>query len=218
MTLVIKPTSIILCGGKALRFGHNKAIDSVGGCTVIERIMRVLEPLSSQIIAVTSADKTDIPLAGKAKVVTDVYPERGPLGGIYTGLLHAQSDLALVFGCDMPFLNAKLISLMLDLADGFDVVVPRLGGRYFEPLHAIYAKTCLVKMKGQLESGQLSIWPVLRELHTRYIEKEEYLPLDPRMLSFFNINTPEDFERANRIAAQMDAVHTSIEENSGVNP
>jgi molybdopterin-guanine dinucleotide biosynthesis protein A len=208
MTTVIKPTSVILCGGKALRFGSSKAITSVGGRTVIERIIRVLEPLSSQIIAVTSAEKTDIPVADKAKVVTDVYPGRGPLGGIYTGLLHAQSDLTLVVGCDMPFLNAKLMSLMLDLTDGFDAVVPRLGGRYVEPLHAIYAKTCLMKIKNQLESGQLSIWPVLRELHARYMEEDEYLPLDPRMLSFFNINTVEDFKRANQIAAQLDAAHS----------
>jgi molybdopterin-guanine dinucleotide biosynthesis protein A len=208
MTTAMKPTSVILCGGKALRFGRSKAIASVGGCTVIERIIRVLEPLSSQIIAVTSADKTDIPVVGKAKVVTDVYPGRGPLGGIYTGLLHAQSDLALVVGCDMPFLNAKLISLMLDLADGFDVVAPRLGDGYIEPLHAVYAKTCLMKMRSQLERGQLSTWSVLRELHARYMETEEYLPLDPRMLSFFNINTLKDLELANQIAAHLDAAHS----------
>jgi molybdopterin-guanine dinucleotide biosynthesis protein A len=59
-------------------------------------------------------------------------------------------------------------------------------------------------MKESLESGQRPVWPVLRNLNTRYVEKEEYLPLDPRMLSFFNINTREDLERANRIAAQLD--------------
>ena len=208
MTTAIKPTSIILCGGKALRFGRDKAYASIGGCRVMERIIKVLEPISGEIITVASAEKTVIPVWGKHKVVTDVYPNSGPLGGIYTGLLYAQSDLAIVVGCDMPFLNTKLISLMLDLAKGFDVVVPRLGGRYVEPLHAVYAKTCLVKMKSQLESGQLSTWQVLQKLHTRNMEKEEYLPLDPRMLSFFNINTPEDFERANRIAAQLDAAHT----------
>jgi molybdopterin-guanine dinucleotide biosynthesis protein A len=208
MTIAIKPTSVILCGGKALRFGRSKAIASVGGFTVIQRIIRVLEPLSSQIIAVTSAEKTDIPVADKARVVTDVYPERGPLGGIYTGLLHAQSDFALVVGCDMPFLNAEMISLMLDLVDGFDVVAPRLGNGYIEPLHAVYAKTCLIKMRSQLESGQLSIWSALRELHARYMETEEYLPLDPSMLSFFNINTLKDLERANQIAAQLDAAHS----------
>lgn len=175
---------------------------------MIERIIRVLKPLSSQIIAVTSAEKTDIPTASRVEIVTDVYPGRGPLGGIYTGLLHAQSDLALVVGCDMPFLNAKLISLMLDLADGFDVVAPRLGNGYIEPLHTVYAKTCLIKMRSRIESGQLSIWSVLRELHTRYMETEEYLPLDPRMLSFFNINTLKDLERANQIAAQLGAANS----------
>jgi len=97
---------------------------------------------------------------------------------------------------------------MLDLADGFDVVAPRLGDGYIEPLHAVYAKTCLMKMRSQLERGQLSTWSVLRELHARYMETEEYLPLDPRMLSFFNINTLKDLELANQIAAQLGAANS----------
>ncbi|MGA2158505.1 MAG: molybdenum cofactor guanylyltransferase [Dehalococcoidia bacterium] len=202
--IAAKPASIILCGGTTRRFGGNKANASVGGRQVIERIFKVLEPLSSRIIAVTSGENTDVRIPDGAVVVVDIYPGRGPLGGIYTGLLHAHSDFALVVGCDMPFLNAGLISFMFSLADGFDAVAPRIGGRYIEPLHTVYTRACLARIESQLKSGQQSIWPVLRELNTRYMEKKEYLPLDPRLLSFFNINVPEDLERANRIAAQLD--------------
>jgi molybdopterin-guanine dinucleotide biosynthesis protein A len=165
----------------------------------------VLEPLSSRIIAVTSGENSDVRIPDRAAVVADIYTGRGPLGGIYTGLLNAHSGIALVVACDMPFLNARLISFMFSLVDGYDAVAPRLGGRYIEPLHTVYTQACLAKIKEQLESGQRSIWPVLRELNTRYLEKEEYLPIDPRMLSFFNINVLEDLERANRIAAELNA-------------
>jgi molybdopterin-guanine dinucleotide biosynthesis protein A len=204
MTAVVKPASVILCGGRTRRFGGNKANACVGGHPVIERIFRVLEPLSSRVIAVTSGEDTGIHIPGGVVVVADVYPGMGPLGGIYTGLLHADSGLALVVGCDMPFLNTRLLSFMFGFADSFDAVAPRLSGKYVEPLHAVYSTSCLPKMKESLESGQRPVWPVLRNLNTRYVEKEEYLPLDPRMLSFFNINTREDLERANRIAAQLD--------------
>ena len=201
----MKPVSIILCGGKERRFGRSKATAVVGGVTVLQRVIGVLGPLSRQVIVVTSPEKADIAVGNGVVLVTDAYPGRGPLGGIYTGLARVESDLAIVVACDMPFLNPALLSRMVELTKGYDAVVPRLAGTMVEPLHAVYAQTCLAPMKARLEAGQLSIAPLLRELRVRYLEKEEYLPLDPRMLSFFNINYPEDLDRANRIAAQVDA-------------
>jgi molybdopterin-guanine dinucleotide biosynthesis protein A len=202
--IATKPTSIILYGGKERRFGRSKATASVGGQMVIERILAVLEPLSSKIVAVTSPEKPDVPVMGKATIVTDSFPGKGPLGGIYTGLQNTEGDLAIVVGCDMPFLNAALLTRMVEMAEGYDAVVPRLAGEMVEPLHAVYARSCLPEMRARLERGELSITQLLKQLHVRYMEKEEYLPFDPRMLSFFNINYPDDLERANRIAAGIE--------------
>jgi molybdenum cofactor guanylyltransferase len=208
----MKVSAIILCGGKERRFGgRNKAFVSVGGRNVIDRVIETLCLLSEQIILVTSPEK-DIPLSqDNIKVVRDEFPGKGPLGGTYTGLLAADSEYAVVVGCDMPFLNVKILTYMVDIANGFDIVVPRMSGRLFEPLHGVYAKRCVLKMKTHLEAGFLSITPILSEFKVRYLEKEEYLPLDPKMLSFFNINYPEDLERANRIAAQIDVRKHSSE-------
>jgi molybdopterin-guanine dinucleotide biosynthesis protein A len=203
----MKATSIILYGGKERRFGSrtSKALASVGGRPVIERIMSVLEPISSQIVIVTSPEKMDIPLAGRAAVVIDAYPGKGPLGGIYSGLLRAECHLSIVVACDMPFLNATLLTRMVQMAAGMDVVVPRLAGGMVEPLHAIYDRTCLAKMKDRLEAGHLPITPLFQQLRVRYVERAEYLVIDPRMLSFFNLNSVEDLARANRIAHQLDS-------------
>jgi molybdopterin-guanine dinucleotide biosynthesis protein A len=204
MTSAVKPESIILCGGRTRRFGGDKFNAPVGGRPIIDRIFTALEPISSRIIAVTSNSTADLRLPDKAVIVSDAYPGSGPLGGIYTGLLNACSNCVIVVGCDMPFLNSKLINLMLSIADGYDAVAPRLDGGYIEPLHTVYTRACLDSIRSRVESGQQSIWPVLKEVNTRYLEREEYLPLDPLMLSFFNINVPADLERANRIAAQLD--------------
>jgi molybdopterin-guanine dinucleotide biosynthesis protein A len=197
-------SAIILCGGKERRFGgRNKFLATVGGRTVIDRVIETLRPLTNRIILVTSPEK-DIILEHDVRIVRDAYPGTGPLGGVYTGLVAADSEYAIVVGCDMPFLNPVLLTYMLDIAPGYDIVVPRLGGRMLEPLHAVYARTCIPKMKARLEKGILAITPLFAELKVRYLEKEEYLPPDPQMLSFFNINYPDDLERANRIAAEVD--------------
>ena len=197
-------SAIILCGGKERRFGgRNKFLATVGGRTVIDRVIETLRPLANRIILVTSPEK-DIILEHDVRIVRDAYPGTGPLGGVYTGLVAADSEYAIVVGCDMPFLNPVLLTYMLDIAPGYDIVVPRLGGRMVEPLHAVYARTCIPKMKARLEKGILAITPLFAELRVRYLEKEEYLPPDPQMLSFFNINYPDDLERANRIAAEVD--------------
>ena len=207
----MKASAIILWGGKERRFGgHNKALASVGGRPVIDRVIGTISLLSDQIIIVASPER-DIPQKYNATVVRDQYPGKGPLGGIYTGLLALDNEYVIVAGCDMPFLNVKILKYMLDIATGYDIVVPRLGGRMVEPLHAVYAKACAPKMKERLDSGKLSISPLFSELKVRYLEKEEYLPLDPQMHSFFNINFPEDLERANRIAAEIDSEHSTLE-------
>ena len=174
-----KPTSIILCGGKERRFGRSKASACVGGLRVMDRVINVLAPLSHDLIVVTSLEKQDLPVAGKAKIVTDRYPSKGPLGGICTGLMHADSPLAIVVACDMPFLNGVLLNYMLGIADAFDAVIPRLEGEMLEPLHAVYAKSCLREMESQIERGELAIASVFKRLRVRYVAKAEYLPSIP---------------------------------------
>jgi len=198
----MKTTTIILCGGKNLRLGRNKALELIGGKSLIEWVMERLRPLSSQSLVVTAKEKLDLPVADKAEILVDVYPEKGPLGGIYTGLIAAKSSPSIVVACDMPFLNTDLLSYMLELAPGFDAVVPRLARGLVEPLHAVYAKTCLPRMKAQLESNQLAIYPLLKELRVRYVKEAECRRFDPALLSFFNINYQSDLDWANRFISQ----------------
>jgi molybdopterin-guanine dinucleotide biosynthesis protein A len=201
----MKVTAIILAGGKNLRLGKNKALETIGGKSIIERVIERLRPLASQMLIVTSAEGNHLPGAGGVEFLTDLYPAYGPLGGIYTGLVAARSSHSLVVACDMPFLNTSLLGYMIEQAADFDAVVPRLDGDMIEPLHAVYSASCLEKIKERLERKQLSVNQFVRTLRVWYIEKAEIQRFDPELLSFFNINYPDDLERAKTIAAREKA-------------
>ncbi|MFC2017483.1 molybdenum cofactor guanylyltransferase [Chloroflexota bacterium] len=192
----MKVTSIVLAGGKSLRLGRSKALETIGGKSLIECVVEQLRPLASQILIVTSREQSDLPVAYKAEILVDIYPNKGPIGGIYTGLLASQSSHSVVVACDMPFVNVELLRYMIELSPGFDAVVPRLGEGKVEPLHAVYSRRCLDNMKTQLEHDQLEIRRFLDTVYVRYVELAECQRLDPQLLTFFNINYQSDLDQA----------------------
>ncbi|MFC1865033.1 molybdenum cofactor guanylyltransferase [Chloroflexota bacterium] len=195
-------SSIVLAGGKNLRLGRSKALEAIGDKSLLERVIERLSPLTNQILIVTSQEQSDLLVTAKAEILVDLYPDKGPLGGIYTGLLASHSSHSIVVACDMPFLNSELLRYMIELSRDFDAVVPRLGEGMAEPLHAIYSKSCLGNIKARLERNQLGVHSFLNTVHVRYIERAECQRLDPQLLSFFNINYQADLDRAIALAAK----------------
>ena len=198
----MKVTSIILAGGKNLRLGRSKALETIDGKSLIDCVIERLKPLTNQILVVTSQEQLDFPVTCNAEILPDLYPGKGPLGGIYTGLLAARSSYSIVVACDMPFLNTELLRYMVELSSDYDAVVPRLGERMIEPLHAIYSKSCLGNMKTRLERNQLGVHSFLNTVRVRYVEQAECQRLDPELLSFFNINYQSDLDQAIALAAK----------------
>ena len=198
----MKVTSIVLAGGKSRRLGRSKALETIGGKSLIECVIERLRPLTSQMLIVTSREQLDLPVVSKAEILVDLYPDKGPLGSIYTGLLASRSSQSIVVACDMPFLNASLLGYMVELAADFDAVVPRLDEGMLEPLHAIYSQSCLDIMKTRLEHNQLGVGSFLSAVRVRYVERAECQRLDPQLLSLFNINYQSALERAIALAAE----------------
>jgi len=192
-------TSIILAGGKGSRLGRCKLSESLCGKSLIEHVIGRLEPISNQILIVTAEVQSRLLITHKAEVVTHLYPGKGPLGGIYTGLLASKSPYSLVVGCDMPFLNISLLLYMISLIQGPDAIVPRLEMDKIEPLHAIYSRRCTDIIQTQLEHEHLKISQALDKLCIRYVERKECIRFDSHLLSFFNINSPADLRRATKI-------------------
>lgn len=192
-------SGIVLAGGRSRRLGVSKASVTVGGVPLIERVLDQLSQVSDDVIVVTNDAEACGSLS--VKVVRDVWPGKGTLGGIYTGLQAARHERALVTGCDMPFLDVRLLRFMILLSEDYDVVMPNLDG-LLEPLHAVYSKASLEPIERLLQAGDLRIVHFLPEVRVRYVDRAEVAILDPQLLSFFNVNTPEDLQRAEELASQ----------------
>jgi molybdopterin-guanine dinucleotide biosynthesis protein A len=195
---------IVLAGGKGLRLGRDKALETVDGQSLLQRVVTRLDSFSSEIIIVTAKGKS-LPQFWRNpsfRVVADAYPGRGALVGLATGLAASKARYNLAVACDMPFLNQALLRYMLGLKSGFDLVVPRVG-EYVEPLHSVYARSCLAPMERLLEQGDMKVDALLGLVKVRYVEADEVERFDPRHLSFFNVNTDADLERAQQLAKEI---------------
>ena len=189
-----------MAGGHSSRLGRDKSAELVDGLSLVGRVVNRLEPLSTKILLVISQRQLYSSFLShteyvKTRIVTDIYPEMGPLGGIYTGLIYSTSHVNLTVACDMPFLKCDLLRHMIDLSSGFDAVVPRIGNLR-EPLHAVYTKGCLPTIEKMLNEDNRRVMDLLDSVKVRYVDKDEIERFDSAHLSFFNINTQADLERA----------------------
>ena len=194
---------IILAGGNSTRLGYDKVTAPLTQERLLERVLEKVD-FARRIIIVTGKGIRNIPRsAGCAniEVIGDAIPGRGPLGGIYSGLLASDADLNVVVACDMPFLCRELIGYMLEQTPGYDAVIPRMGD-LVEPLHAVYAKTSLKPIEDKLKAGRLGVHKLFSYLKVRYVKQDEIERFDPDCRSFFNINTEADLLTARRITRE----------------
>ena len=176
----------ILAGGRASRLGGiNKGTLTVGALPIIDRQLETLRQVASHLFVVGRDDA--VWTARQLTVVHDAVPGAGPLGGIYTAVLHSPCERTLVVACDMPFLSVDLLHRMAAV-DGADVVIPR-SSRGREPLCAIYARTCAADIAARLAEGkyEASTLPAGARIAELAVEDDH---------GFMNVNTPHDHERA----------------------
>ncbi len=173
--------------------GKNKAFLEIMGQRIIDRTKQLFVDLFDEVFLVTNSPLEYLDL--NLRMVSDLFPEGGALGGIYTGLFHASHSHAFVAACDMPFLNKALISHLSALSPGYDIVIPKMKDGW-QPLHAVYSQKCLPLMEDLLRRSNLKIIDFFHKVNKREVTTEEILPFDPQLVSFLNINTPEDLARA----------------------
>ena len=192
-------TVAVQAGGRSSRMGSDKALLRLDGIPLIERLLQRVSGLGEEILITTNRPQ-DYQYLG-LRMASDPEPGAGALHGLRTALEAARGQTVLVLACDMPFVSRPLLEHMLQLAEAADLVVPRRGGEY-EPLHAVYSKGCLPALEAALQRGQRRMISFFPSLNLRTVEQEEIDRLDPEGLSFFNVNTPEDLRKAERILAQ----------------
>lgn len=193
-------TALVLAGGRATRLGGvNKALVEVGGKMLLERVLDALRPLADQIVVVGHlADDARVP---DVQVVPDLFQGGSTLVAIYSGLSVARNEVALVVGCDMPFLSTEVLARVARLSQDHDLAVPRVRG-HLEALHAAYRRSCLPTMEMAIQRQQWKIIDFYPEVRVRLVEDWEVRDLDPDLRSFLNVNTPADLERARSLAGR----------------
>lgn len=195
-------TAIILAGGKSLRLGRSKLLETIEGKSLIQWVVDRLATLSTEIVIATARGEI-IPCSSsvKIKTVADIYPGKGPLAGIHSGLIASSSPRAIVVGCDTPFLSVGLLRYMAQISSTFDIVVPRIKNEV-EPLCAVYSKNCLGPIQELLERDERQIRKLFSMVKVKYVEEDKIDSFDPEHLSFFNVNSQDDLERARKLAAE----------------
>ncbi len=191
-------TAAILGGGEARRLGgRDKSTLLVGGRTILDRQLSVLGDLGVPVLLVGVERR---PGTHGVTQVPDRLPGHGALGGLYTALVASQTDHVVVIACDMPFLTASFLAHLAAVPDAVDAVVPRAADG-LHPLCSRYHRRAAPVILRHLEAGRLRVGEALSKLTVREIGPEELAPFDPGGTLLFNVNTPDDYQRANAIAA-----------------
>jgi molybdopterin-guanine dinucleotide biosynthesis protein A len=193
-------TGIILAGGKSRRMGRDKAFLPFGQGVLIERVIAALQGVVDAILLITNTP--ELYRRFGLPMFADVIPEAGSLGGIYTGLVHANTPYSLCLACDMPFVKPDFLRLLCAVAPEADVVIPR-NAEDFQPLCAVYSQACREPIRHCIERGRLKITGFFDQVRVRVIEGEELARYDPQDVMFFNANTPEEYEQARRLAEHL---------------
>ncbi len=176
--------------------GRDKALVELAGRPMLAHVMERISGLGQARTLLVSNNHAAHARFG-LEMVRDSLPARGALGGIHTALLHSETEHTLVVACDMPCLSPALLQHMLALrAEGeHDVIVPRVAG-YPQGLHAVYSQACLAPVRAQIEAGRLKVIGFYGQVRARYLDEEEWGPLDATGRALLNVNTMQELAAA----------------------
>ena len=180
--------------------GQPKAWLPLGPETMLQRVVRLLEPVSDQIVVVASEAQRLPELSSHVRVAHDLVPAGGPLEALRAGLeaLEDFADWAYVTGTDAPFLKADWISRLAAQAEGHDLILPVDHDR-MHPLAALYrVPPTRLAVEAMLAESDRRLMDLAARLRTRRVAVESMRAVDPDLETLRNLNTPEDYEQAVR--------------------
>jgi molybdopterin-guanine dinucleotide biosynthesis protein A len=205
-------TIVIQAGGESRRMGQDKALLPFLGQPLIERILKRISGLADEILVSTNNPGAfqflGVPL------YPDLVPDRGALGGLYTALRAASHPSVGIVACDMPFLNPDLLAFEREklMETKADIVIPDTNSG-LEPFHAVYRRsTCLGPVKSALDAGKWRVDAWFYQIKLLALTSEEMRLYDPHLVSFWNVNTPEDLLHAQKMAVKIKSPRNNFDD------
>ncbi|UNC93367.1 molybdenum cofactor guanylyltransferase [Candidatus Contubernalis alkaliaceticus] len=189
-------SAVVLAGGSSKRMGKDKSQLTLAGMTMLEIIVGKLQKVFDEIIVVGEREEQagNLPVIFTRDII--VKPVKNSLTGVHAGLTRSSSDFSLVVACDMPFLNLNLLHYLSEYpVNDYDLVVPLINDCH-QSLHAVYSKSCVDYIAEHLNKDYYRIGYFITQINTKYISQQEIEKYDSEFLSFQNINTRQEFERA----------------------
>jgi molybdopterin-guanine dinucleotide biosynthesis protein A len=183
--------------------GEDKALKPFLGRPLIQRVIDRLTPIADELIVTTN--RPDEYAFLNLRLVADLKPGRGALGGLYTAIASASSPLVAVVACDMPFASPTFFegARKLIVEEEADVVIAKTA-EGFEPFHALYRReTCISAIESAINADQWKVIAWFPKVKVRELNAEETKLLDPSGLCFWNLNTPEEFLEAEKRASEQ---------------
>lgn len=193
-------TVCIQAGGQSSRMGEDKALKTFLGRPLIQRVAERLSTIADELIVTTNRPEEYAFLS--LPLFPDLKPGRGALGGLYTAIASAKHPTVAVVACDMPFASPSLLEAARSLLaeEEADIVIAKSEEGY-EPLHAVYRReTCLPAIDAAIKADQWKVIAWFPQVKVRVLTADEIKPYDPSGLAFWNVNTPEEFAEAEKIA------------------
>lgn len=190
-----KITGIILAGGKSQRMGTVKGMVPFRGRPLIDYAIGLLGEFSGEImISANTSDYNDFGI----KVVKDITPNIGPMGGIHSCLRESTTPVNIVLSCDMPFVTPEVIRHLLDHSRDALVTVPWYGNEHYEPLCGIYHKDSIPEMEKLIRQGNYKLPDLFKKIQVNRLEVNREHPVMNWPQIFFSINSPEDLDSAEK--------------------
>lgn len=182
-------SAAILTGGRAVRFGgRDKGALVVDGHTVLDRQLAELSVVADEILIVGTGTARN-----GVRVVPDLVPGCGPLGGLHTALTEARGEATIVLACDMPYVSGPFLAHLAGLTRDADAVVPRTEDGY-HPLCAAYTRACLEPIARHLRDGRLKMTDLFGDVRLRVVTAEEIDRFGNRHRLLANVNTPAEYQ------------------------
>jgi molybdopterin-guanine dinucleotide biosynthesis protein A len=169
---------------------------------LLQRVVRLVSTVADPVVVVAALGQELPELPGDISIVRDAVAGRGPLQGLFTGLASLPDSTTFVYATatDVPFLEPRWITRLLELSDGQDLVIPFVGG-YYHPLAALYRNDAVLPaVETLLRNARLRAALLVEMVRTRVVGEAELRAVDPDLGTVRNLNCPTDYERALRQA------------------
>jgi molybdopterin-guanine dinucleotide biosynthesis protein A len=202
---MLQKSAVILAGGFSRRFGRDKGLVVLANKPLILHVIDRVSKAVDEILVVVSSEKQknkfEAILEKKAKLVIDREDSQSPLVGAITGFETAEGEYSLLLPCDTPLVSTQIVQFLLDMCTNRNAAIPRWPHGYIEPLQAAYrTETALAAAKAALKQGKMNMRSMIDNMTgVRYVSTLVLEQLEPELLSFFNVNTPQDLEKAEAI-------------------